>query len=68
MAPITAKVRAVFDKISKVIYNMDMKFSKDVLQSKGITYNQKYPYGELAKVTKNKKRPHKSCYTFTKMV
>ena len=34
MAPITAKVRAVFDKISKVIYNMDMKFSKEFSKAK----------------------------------
>ena len=39
---------------------MDMKFPKDVLESKGITYNQKYPYGELAKVTKNKKRHYET--------
>ena len=32
-----------------------MKIPEDVFVGKGITYNQKYPYGELAKVTKNKK-------------
>ncbi len=33
-----------------------MKIPKDVLDDKGITYNQKYPYGELSRVTKNHKR------------
>ena len=27
---------------------MLMKIPKDVLDDKGITYNQKYPYGELS--------------------
>ena len=33
-----------------------MKISEDVLKTKGIAYVQKYPYGELAKVSKNGKR------------
>ena len=33
-----------------------MKISGDVLKTKGIAYVQKYPYGELAKVSKNGKR------------
>ena len=33
-----------------------MKISKDILVDKGITYVQKYPYDDLAKVTKNHKR------------
>ena len=39
---------------------MLMKIPEDVLQSKGITYNQKYPYGELARVTKNHKRHYET--------
>ena len=30
-----------------------MKIPKDVLMSKGIAYIQKFPYGELSKVSKN---------------
>ena len=37
-----------------------MKIPKDVLVSKGITYVQKYPYNELSKVTKNKKRHYET--------
>ena len=37
-----------------------MKIPEDVFVGKGITYNQKYPYGELAKVTKNKKRHYET--------
>ena len=37
-----------------------MKITKDVLMDKGIVYNQKYPYGELAKVTKNHKRHYET--------
>ena len=37
-----------------------MKISEDVLKSKGIPYIQKYPYGELAKVTKNHKRHYET--------
>jgi len=37
-----------------------MKFSEEVLKSKGIIYYQKYPYGELSKVTKNKKRHYET--------
>jgi len=33
-----------------------MKISEHVLKTKGIAYVQKYPYGELAKVSKNGKR------------
>ena len=29
---------------------MSMKIPEDVIRGKGITYNQKYPYGELARV------------------
>ena len=39
---------------------MPMKISKDVLKSKGIIYNQKYPYGELSRVTKNHKRHYET--------
>ena len=39
---------------------MNMKIPKDVLVSKGITYVQKYPYSELSKVTKNKKRHYET--------
>jgi hypothetical protein len=39
---------------------MLMKIPEDVLQSKGISYNQKYPYGELARVTKNHKRHYET--------
>ena len=37
-----------------------MKISEDVLKSKGIPYVQKYPYGELAKITKNHKRHYET--------
>ena len=37
-----------------------MKISEDVIKSKGITYLQKYPYGELARVTKDKKRHYET--------
>ena len=37
-----------------------MKIPKDVIVSKGIIYNQKYPYGELSRVTKNKKRHYET--------
>ena len=37
-----------------------MKISEDVLKSKGITYYQKYPYGELSRITKNKKRHYET--------
>ena len=37
-----------------------MKFTEDVLKTKGIVYYQKYPYGELAKVIKNKKRHYET--------
>ena len=39
---------------------MSMKIPKDVLDNKGIVYNQKYPYGELARVTKNHKRHYET--------
>ena len=39
---------------------MSMKIPEDVIQSKGITYQQKYPYGELARVTKDKKRHYET--------
>ena len=39
---------------------MTMKISEDVLKSKGINYYQKYPYGELARVTKNHKRHYET--------
>ena len=35
---------------------MNMKITEDVLKLKGIAYVQKYPYGELSKVSKNGKR------------
>ena len=53
MACLITRAGRIFDKILKVIYNMSMKIPEDVLESKGITYNQKYPYGELSRVTKN---------------
>ena len=37
-----------------------MKFSEEVLKSKGIIYYQKYPYGELSQVIKNKKRHYET--------
>ena len=37
-----------------------MKISEDVLKSKGIAYVQKFPYGELARVTKNHKRHYET--------
>ena len=37
-----------------------MKFTEDVLKHKGIIYYQKYPYGELSRVTKNKKRHYET--------
>ena len=37
-----------------------MKLPKDVLVNKGIAYIQKYPYGELARVTKNHKRHYET--------
>ena len=39
---------------------MTMKISEEVLKSKGIIYNQKYPYGEMSRVTKNKKRHYET--------
>ena len=35
---------------------MSMKIPEDVLVNKGIAYVQKYPYGEIARVTKDHKR------------
>ena len=37
-----------------------MKIPKDVFDDKGITYNPKYSYGELARVTKNHKRHYET--------
>ena len=37
-----------------------MKISKDVIENKGIAYVQKFPYGELARVTKNHKRHYET--------
>ena len=37
-----------------------MKIPKNVLVDKGIVYNQKYPYGELARVTKDRKRHYET--------
>jgi hypothetical protein len=37
-----------------------MKIPKEVLNDKGITYIQKYPYDELSKVTKNHKRHYET--------
>jgi hypothetical protein len=37
-----------------------MKISEETLKNKGITYNQKYPYGELARVTKDRKRHYET--------
>ena len=37
-----------------------MKIPEDVLKDKGIEYYQKYPYGELARVTKNHKRHYET--------
>lgn len=37
-----------------------MKIPKNVLDGKGIIYNQKYPYGELARVTKDRKRHYET--------
>ena len=39
---------------------MSMKIPEDVIKSKGITYLQKYPYGELSRVTKNHKRHYET--------
>ena len=35
---------------------MLMKIPEEVIKSKGIAYNQKYPYGEMSRVTKNHDR------------
>ena len=45
-----------FDKNNKIGYNMSMKIPTEVLQSKNITYVQKYPYTDIARVTKDHKR------------
>ena len=37
-----------------------MKISEEVLKSKGIRYVQKYPYGELSRITKNHKRHYET--------
>jgi len=37
-----------------------VKISEEVLQSKGIRYVQKYPYGDLSRVTKNHKRHYET--------
>ena len=37
-----------------------MKITEEVLKSKGIRYVQKYPYGELSRVTKNHKRHYET--------
>ena len=37
-----------------------MKIPEDVIKQKGISYIQKYPYGELAKITKNHKRHYET--------
>ena len=37
-----------------------MKIPKDVLVDKGIVYNQRYPYGELARVNKDHKRHYET--------
>tara|TARA_B100001996_G_scaffold370619_1_gene345130 strand:+ start:1613 stop:2317 length:705 start_codon:yes stop_codon:yes gene_type:complete len=37
-----------------------VKISEEVLKSKGIRYVQKYPYGELSRVTKNHKRHYET--------
>ena len=37
-----------------------MKIPEDVLKHKGIVYYQKYPYGELSRVTKDKKRHYET--------
>ena len=44
------------DKIAKVIYNILMKISEDVLKIKGIPYKQKYPYEEWSKTARDGKR------------
>ena len=60
MATTIARTRSVFDKLTKVMYNISMKIPKDVFDDKGITYNPKYSYGELARVTKNHKRHYET--------
>ena len=60
MAYFITRSRRNFDKILKVIYNMSMKISEDIIKSKGIAYVQKYPYGELSRVTKNHKRHYET--------
>ena len=37
-----------------------MKISEDVLKSKGIRYLQKFPYGEIARTTRDKKRHYET--------
>ena len=39
---------------------MLMKFTEEVLKTKGVAYYQKYPYDELSKITKNKKRHYET--------
>ena len=60
MAYLVTRPRRSFDKVTKVIYNIPMKIPEDVLSDKGIAYIQKYPYGELARVTKNHKRHYET--------
>ena len=60
MAYLVTRTRRSFDKVIKVIYNIPMKIPEDVLSDKGIAYIQKYPYGELARVTKNHKRHYET--------
>ena len=47
-------------KITELQYNKLVKISEEVLQSKGIRYVQKYPYGDLSRVTKNHKRHYET--------
>ena len=37
-----------------------MKISQEILADKGIRYIQKYPYGELSRITKDKKRHYET--------
>jgi hypothetical protein len=39
---------------------MSVKIPEEILKEKGIAYIQKYPYGELARVTKNHKRHYET--------
>ena len=58
MATVVTTSRRNVDKSIKVIYNIQMKVSEDVLKIKGIPYVQKYPYKDLSRTTKDMTHLH----------